>query len=54
MKHSYSVLSLGPNGERELSPCPSLKFAETMRRTMAQCSVPGWSRYVVIEEVPEK
>lgn len=50
MKSVYSVLSLGPNGERELSPCPSLKFARSMERTMAQCSVPGWSRYVVVEE----
>lgn len=51
MKNIYSVLSLGPDGEREFSPCPSLKFARSMERAMSQCSAPGWSRYVVLEEV---
>lgn len=52
--YAYSVLSISPDGEFELSPAPSYKFARAMVSIMNGCSVPGWSRFVVVEEVKQK
>lgn len=51
MKHVYSVLVLGPDGGHSIQSCASLKQAETVRNLLDQSSLPGWSRYVIVQEV---
>lgn len=53
MKHVYSVLILGPDGGHSIQPCASLKQAETVRGLLNQSSLPGWSRYVIVEAVED-
>lgn len=53
MKYSYSVLSLGPEGERFLNDYASRSLAfEALHRLSP--SNDGWTRFVVVKEVSEK
>lgn len=51
MKHTYYILSIGPDGQTAPTPTMSLKAAKVFKRNLEDCSAPGWKRYIVVQEV---
>ncbi len=51
MKHRYVLVSVSSDGKIERLPMVSLKSAKAFKESLEAVSLPGWTRFIAIEEV---